>query len=286
MKYDLIKKLLTATIAAVLIFTIAKIHRGAWVINPVLNFGPIELHLYSAIILLAVIMLIFLVKKIVDKDKKLKKINYENLIFTVLIFGVTGARIWHLVTDWQLYSDDLISALFIWNGGLGIVGGVLGGALGIWIYSKIENFNFFKLANVIALFLPLAQIIGRYGNLFNQEIFGKPTNFPWGLFIRPENRPQEYLNSSYFHPAYLYEQLGNLLLLGVNYLIYKKLKLRGNLFIGTWLLGYGTIRFFVEFFRIDDKYYAGFSINQIFALLLVVSGIIYLVIKIKQIKNE
>jgi len=253
--------------------------RGAIQIQPYLVIGSIRIYIYSIILLCTLFILLFLVDKFKKYDKNLKNLDVIDAALFCIIPSIVGARLYHIITDWNLYANNISEIFSIWDGGLGIFGAILGALFGMLIYSKFNKIHFFSLVNITAFLLPISQIIGRYGNLVNQEIYGPPTDLPWGVFIRPENRVAGYENFQFFHPAYLYEQIGCFILVIIQFYIFRKLKLKSNIFIGTWLIGYGLIRFTVEIFRLSDKIYYGLSFNQIVSLAIIITGTIYLIYK-------
>ena len=218
--------------------------RGYIKLPSVVSLGPLNLHFYGLAIFTGIAATSYFVNRELKKFSWSKNLIFEDALFFVLIPGVIGARLWHVMTDWYLYQNDPLAALYIWNGGLGIYGGIIGGLLGVYLYCKKQKLPLLQILDLVAVFLPVAQIIGRFGNLANQEIFGSQTNLPWGFFV-------ERLGN-YFHPAFLYEQLANLLLFIILYRSYKystTANKPGNLFI-MYLLGYGLVRFLVDFFRL------------------------------------
>ena len=124
-------------------------------------------------------------------------------------FGIVGARVYHVVTSPQAYLDDPISALYVWQGGLGIPGGILGGFLAGWVVARRRGIAKGAFADAIAPGVAVAQAVGRLGNWFNQELFGRPTTLPWGLEIDADN-PDAVVGAQAYHPTFLYELLWNL----------------------------------------------------------------------------
>lgn len=161
--------------------------------------------------------------------------------------GLIGSRVYHLITDWR----PIDVWLKIWEGGLGIPGGLIAGVgVGYWAARR----RGLDLGNVIDAVIPgvaVAQAIGRFGNWFNQEIFGRPTDLPWGVEIDPEHRPAEYADESVFHPAFLYEALWNLGLFGFLVWIDRRGVLKKGMILPLYVIGYGIGRFIVEGVRID-----------------------------------
>ncbi len=174
--------------------------------------------------------------------------------------GLIGARLYHVITDWpDLYSDGRWwpNAFFVWKGGLGIPGGVLLGALAAILMARRMKMDWKLMADAAAPALPIAQAIGRLGNYFNQELYGRPTGLPWGLQV--ENPPLRYPVETLFHPTFLYEGLWNLALAGLIVLLGRKLVLKPGRWFAVYILGYGIGRLWVESLRIDFA-------NEIFGL--------------------
>ena len=166
--------------------------------------------------------------------------------------GLIGARLYHVLTDWRSYEGRWLDALKIWQGGLGIPGGMaLGIAVGVWVAHR-RGARLPSILDAVVPALPLAQAIGRLGNWWNQELFGGPTSLPWGVRIDAANRPLEYIGSSVFHPTFLYEMLWNLALCGVLILIDRRRQLRPGNLLPLYVLGYFTGRLWIEALRIDE----------------------------------
>lgn len=245
-----------------------------------INIGGLNIYFYSIFILIGAFIVVAGTKYFTSRDEKLKNLDIEELAIYSTITGIIGARLWHVVTDFPLYRDNPVEALYLWNGGLSIFGAVLGVILAIFIYSKVKKYDFVKIISYAAFFLPLAQFFGRFGNFINQELFGPPTDLPWGMFIRPENRPVEFEEFQFFHPLFLYEQILNLILFAINIYIYKRFN-DFRLFPITWLIGYGVNRFLIEFLRDSPKDYLGMSVAQITSIIMVLLGLSTLLIKVK-----
>jgi phosphatidylglycerol:prolipoprotein diacylglycerol transferase len=158
----------------------------------------------------------------------------------------------------------ILDILSIWNGGLGIPGAIIGGAVALYYYARQNKINFAEWADIGAPSLALGQAIGRFGNYFNQELYGAPTNLPWKLYIDPAHRLSGYENVEYFHPLFAYEAIFNLanmfFLIWVTRNFEDRLK-KGDVFL-TYLVFYPTVRFFLEFVRLDSSLVAGVNANQ------------------------
>jgi len=208
-------------------------------------------------------------------------------LFWVVLAGIVGARIWHILTPppsmvaqgittkWYLMHP--LDMLNIRNGGLGIPGAVIGGALALWIYCRRKGISFLTWADAIAPGVALAQAIGRWGNFFNQELYGLPTNLPWKLYIDPLHRVEGYQNFEYFHPLFLYESLWNVVNMAVLLWLarrFGKWLKPGDLFL-IYMIMYSIGRFSLDFLRLDAAQVGGINFNQTFvAIVALVAGVI------------
>ncbi|HSN11347.1 MAG TPA: prolipoprotein diacylglyceryl transferase [Propionibacteriaceae bacterium] len=203
------------------------------------------------------------------------------LVWTVLA-GIIGARIYHVATDPELYfgpGRTWYRMFFIWEGGLGIWGAVAVGAVVAWWRCRVAHVSFAALADVIAPGLLVAQAIGRIGNYFNQELYGRPTTLPWGLEIDPAHRMSGYEQYATYHPTFLYELLwclaGAALLILVERLFHLG---RGKLF-ASYIVWYTIGRFWVESLRIDTaNTFGGLRLNEYTSLIVFAAGVVLLVV--------
>ncbi len=196
-------------------------------------------------------------------------------------FGIVGARIYHVITDPELYFGDgrhVIDALKIWQGGLGIWGAIAGGAVGASSPAVATASRSRRLPDALAPGLLVAQAIGRIGNYFNQELFGKPTTKPWGLEIDVVNRPDGYAQFATFHPTFLYELLWNLAAAALLIAIDRKVKLTGDRVFALYVMLYTAGRFWIEQLRIDPVNDLGpFRLNVWTSIILFAAGDAYFV---------
>ena len=200
----------------------------------------------------------------------------------VLIAGIIGARLWHVFTPppsmvalgytTKYYLLHPIDILTIWKGGLGIPGAIIGGGLALYFYCRHRKMSFLLWADIAAPGLALAQAIGRWGNFFNEELYGKPSTLPWAITIDPANRVPGYENFSTFQPLFLYESIWNLVNMGFLFWLERrytgKLK-EGDLFL-SYLVGYPIGRFFLEYLRLDSPRLGTININQSFMLIVAI----------------
>lgn len=221
--------------------------------NGVWHLGPFPLRAYALGIIIGAMMAIW-----IGERRFTARGGRAGLISDVAIwaipFGIVGARIYHVITDPELYFGDgrsVIDAVKIWQGGLGIWGAIAGGAVGALIACRRYGVSFSSVAGALAPGLLVAQAIGRIGNYFNQELFGKPTTKPWGLEIDTINRPDGYAQFATFHPTFLYELLWNLAAAALLIAIDRKFKLTGDRVFALYVMLYTAGRFWIEQLRID-----------------------------------
>jgi phosphatidylglycerol---prolipoprotein diacylglyceryl transferase len=249
---------------------------------PFLN-QSFHIYFYGILITLGVVVAAF----IGQAEAKRRGMNPEfvwDALFWVVLAGIIGARIWHILTPppsmvaqgittgWYLMHPlDMIN---IRNGGLGIPGAVIGGALALWIYCRRKKISFTTFADVVAPGVALAQAIGRWGNFFNQELYGLPTNLPWKIYIDPLHRVTGYQNYDYFTPLFFYESLWNVLNMAVLLWMarrFSKWLKPGDIFI-IYMIMYSVGRFCLEFLRLDAARVGGINFNQTFVIIVAVGA--------------
>lgn len=191
--------------------------------------------------------------------------------------GIVGARVFHVLTHLQDYTwQDPWEVFRLWEGGLAIFGGLLGGALGAWYACHRRGIPLPALADALVPGIAVGQAFGRWGNYFNQEIYGTPTSLPWGLRIDPENRPAAYPEAETFHPTFLYESTWSLLTAAVVVWADRKFHLGHGRAFALYLAMYGTARAALELLRTDEaNLVLGLRVNQLVALLVVVLAVVY-----------
>jgi prolipoprotein diacylglyceryl transferase len=197
-----------------------------------------------------------------------------------VIAGLIGARAYHVLTDYQRFQGRWLDVVAIWEGGLGIPGGLLAGVFTGVVLARRKGLPAAELLDVVAPAIPVAQAIGRLGNWFNQELFGRPTSLPWGLRIDSEHRPSGYEQVATFHPTFLYEALWNLALAGF-LVLYERRRPHGRpgRLFALYVLGYGLGRLWVEALRIDAATrIAGVRVNIWVSILAVVGAVTWLLL--------
>jgi len=241
------------------------------------HLGPVPIRAY-ALCVLAGIVVAWLVarrrwRRLGGDVEKL-----ENLLLVTVVCGVVGARLYYVLIEWGRFFGPggvWYHIFFVWQGGLGIWGGLSVGALTVGLMARHYRFRLAVLLDCIAPGLPLAQALGRFGNYFNQELYGRPTTLPWGLEIDPAHRVAGYVGQATFHPTFLYESAWNVVLAAVLLLVVERRLAwgRGKLF-ATYVVGYALGRFTVESFRIDPvKVFGPLRINAWVTLVLGLCGL-------------
>jgi phosphatidylglycerol:prolipoprotein diacylglycerol transferase len=241
----------------------------------IFHIGAFRLKWYGLLIATAVLIGVNLSMRLA-KQRKLDPELIGDLAIWLVLAAIPSARLYYVIFEWQNYSQHPEQIIKIWEGGIAIHGAIIGGTIAAIMFSKLKQVSFWQLADVVIPAVALGQAIGRWGNFFNSEAFGNPTDLPWKLYIPPARRPGEYLNFEYFHPTFLYESLWNLLVFGglmflfISDLRQPKLK-PGTLFL-VYLVAYSTGRFAVESLRTDSLMLGGLKMAQIVSLVGILIG--------------
>lgn len=221
--------------------------QGVW------ELGPVPIRAYALCIIAGVVVAVWLgERRWVARGGKPGQV--QDIALWAVPFGIVGGRLYHVITDYGNYFGDgnnPVTALYVWQGGLGIWGAIALGGVGAWIGARRAGMKFLPLADALAPGIVLAQAIGRWGNWFNQELFGKPTDVPWALEIDPENRPVGYEQYDTFHPTFLYEFGWNV---GVAALVLwadRRFRLGYGRAFALYVAGYCAGRGWIEYLRID-----------------------------------
>ena len=244
-----------------------------------IELGPLTLRMYGLMIALGVIAAVWLAGRRLAERGWGTSDDASAMAMWGVAGGIVGARLYHVITDWERFEDNLGDIPKIWEGGLGIPGGIaLGIVFGAYA-GKQRGIPVPVQFTIVAPALPLAQAIGRWGNWFNQELYGRPTDLPWALEIDPEHNG-DYPDGTTFHPAFLYESLWNLALCGLLLWIDRRWGDRitpGKLLAG-YVLGYGVGRLWIESLRIDPaNEIAGLRVNQWLSMALIAGGVFWLI---------
>ena len=233
------------------------------------QLGPFSLRWYGLLIAISVLLGLNLSTKLAQK-KGLKKNLINDLLPLLVLASVVGARIYYVAFEWRNYTGEnfwgsinflnlnipIPSAMEIWGGGIAIHGALIMGALSVIFFCRWRKQYFWDITDVLVPSFALGQAIGRWGNFFNNEAFGIPTNLPWKLFIPYQFRPVIFSAQDYFHPTFLYESLWNIFVFGILIFLLKKansneFKIQAGTLSCVYLITYSIGRFWIEALRID-----------------------------------
>lgn len=232
-----------------------------------LTIGPLTLHSYAVFVTsgaLAGLLFFWWLAR----EKGLAKERILDCALLLLVFGFIGARLYHVLNEPAYYAAHPGEIVAVWNGGMAIHGGILAGVAALWWYARRKGLSFLMLLDTVAPGLLLGQAIGRWGNYFNQELFGGPTDLPWKLLVAPAHRPAGYEAFSYFHPTFLYESLG-LLIIVMTLFIFRTYFRTPGIVAFAALAASQALRFSTELLRIDrTPLIAGLRLPALVSLLL------------------
>jgi len=250
--------------------------------GPILvELGPVTLRWYGLLIASAVIIGVLLSQYLAKR----RDINPEllgDLSIWLVLAAIPGARLYYVAFEWENYAQRPEAIIAIWQGGIAIHGAIIGGAIAALIFARINRISFWQLADLVSPSLILGQAIGRWGNFFNSEAFGIPTDLPWKLYIPPANRPPQYADESFFHPTFLYESLWNLGVFALLiYLFFWGLRHPQRYRIGTlafvYMAAYSAGRIWIEGLRTDSLMFGSIQVAQLISLFGIIIGIFGLV---------
>ncbi len=246
------------------------------------DFFNIEIKFYGIMIFFALLfglgVTYFISKKYYPK---IDRVFLLDLFPIMVIGGILGARIYYVLLSLKFYFVHPAEIIAIWHGGLAIHGAILGGLISAIIYCRNAKKPLLPYADVISYGLVIGQAIGRWGNFFNQEAFGAPTNLPWKLFIEAAHRPAQFLNNEFFHPTFLYESIADVIIFLFLFFVIKRLNKSGTVFF-SYLILYSIVRFFIEGIRIDSVLNINsIPIAQIISVITIITGVLGLIFTLK-----
>ena len=277
-----------------------------------LNLGFLTIRWYGLLISISVVIGLFISKKLA-KSRNINPQYISDILPSLIISSIIGARAYYVIFEWRQYSGNnfftsfnlfnnvikIPSFLAIWQGGIAIHGGLIGGFLCILFFCKSKNIHLKTFIDILIPSIILGQSIGRWGNFFNNEAFGIPTDLPWKLFIPIQNRPIEFINYQFFHPTFIYESLWNflifILLITIFYQQNNKNSVRPGFISCLYLIGYSFGRFWIEGLRIDPLCIGGIPpfcdgglrMAQFISIFLFSSGLIGIFfLRLKSYKNK
>jgi prolipoprotein diacylglyceryl transferase len=239
------------------------------------NLGPF--HMYGLILAVGVLVGVYVAEHR-WRRRGYPKDGIYDISFWVVIWGVIGARLYHVVTDYELFEHDPWRAFQIWRGGLGIWGAVIGGAIAVIVITRRRHLPTLVVMDCMAPGIVLAQAIGRWGNYFNQELFGKPSTLPWALEIAPAHRPVGYAQYATFQPTFLYESLACLAIAGILLLVERRAQPKIGQTFALYVALYTFARFWFENMRIDFAHeILGLRLNAWMSIIICLLGIAWFV---------
>lgn len=256
--------------------------------GPILvKLGPITIRWYGLLIASAVLIGVTL-SQYLAKRRHVNPDLLSDLSIWLVIGAIPAARLYYVLFQWQEYAQRPWDIFAIWKGGIAIHGAIIGGLIVALVFAKLKKVSFWQLADLVAPSLILGQAIGRWGNFFNSEAFGKPTNLPWKLYIPREitlidgskvyPRPPQFIDESFFHPTFLYESLWNVMVFALLMILFfrglqGKLSLKTGTIFLVYLVGYSLGRFWIEGLRLDSLMLGPLRIAQVVSLVEIAIGL-------------
>jgi prolipoprotein diacylglyceryl transferase len=245
------------------------------------QLGPVPVRAYALCILAGILVAIW-----IGNRRWIARGGAPGVVGDIAVwavpFGIVGARLYHVATDWEAYfgpGANPVDAVKIWQGGLGVWGAIAMGVLGGWIGAKRRGVPLPPLADALAPGIVLAQAIGRFGNWFNQELFGRPTDLPWGLEIDPQFRPEQYADVETFHPTFLYEALWCVVVAMVLVWADRRFRMGHGRVFALYVALYTMGRSYIETLRVDPaREVLGLRVNVWTSVVLFVGAVIYIVV--------
>ncbi len=249
--------------------------------NPILiSFGNINIYWYGLFMVVAILSALTITLKLARKFN-LSPNKVFDLGFWIIIGGIIGARLYHVFLEFGYYMEKPLDIFKVWQGGLAIHGALIVGIIMLYFFAKKYKINFWLFSAIIVPGLALAQAIGRWGNYFNGELFGKATDVAWGIPIGLMSRPNRYISHEFFHPTFLYESLGNLIIFAILIFILFKIAKKKNdykIVLISYAILYSILRFSLEFVRIDKTpELLGLRTPQIASLIIIIICIVFII---------
>ena len=247
-----------------------------------IDLGFTKIYYYSIMILIGMIIGIYLVyRELKRHGYDIKKL--DNMAFYTILCGLLGARLWYVLFNLSEYNSFL-EVFAVWNGGLAIHGGIFGGLLFLFFYCKRHDYHYLKIVDIVIPALLIGQIIGRWGNFFNQEAHGGVVSraFLDKLFIPDFIIDGMFIKGQYYHPTFLYESVFNLIILVFILFIRRNKKIKEGMVFSIYLMAYGIIRFFIESLRTDSLMLGSIRVAQLISIIFFIVGIILFIISFKK----
>lgn len=244
---------------------------------PFLQWGSFSIRWYGFLIASAVLIGVTL-SQYLARQRRVNPELVSDLAIWMVLGAIPLARLYYVAFQWEEYAQHPDQIIAIWRGGIAIHGAIIGGLIAALIFCRLQRVSFWQMADLVAPSLILGQAIGRWGNFFNSEAFGRPTDLPWKLYIPPNRRPPGYESFDYFHPTFLYESLWNLMVFTILMVLFfrdrsGKIRLKlGTIFL-VYLVAYSCGRFWIEGLRTDSLMLGPLRIAQVISLVEIAIGL-------------
>jgi phosphatidylglycerol:prolipoprotein diacylglycerol transferase len=243
----------------------------------IVQLGPLVLRWYSLLIVAAILIGMTL-SQFLAQRRRVNPDLISDLALWLVLAAIPCARLYYVLFEWENYAQNPGEIIAIWHGGIAIHGAIIGGTIAALIFARLNKISFWQLADLVVPSLILGQAIGRWGNFFNSEAFGRPTSLPWKLYIPYANRPPDLKGFEYFHPTFLYESLWNVMVLALLlFLFFWGLRHPGRLKVGTlalvYLVAYSSGRVWIEGLRTDSLMLGPLRIAQVVSLSAIALGL-------------
>ena len=250
--------------------------QGVW------HLGPIPLRAYAFCIIAGVVLAVWL-----GERRWVARGGVQGTVLDVagisVPFGLIGGRLYHVITSPQAYFGEggrPLEAFAVWKGGLGIWGAILLGTVAAWVACRRRGVRFAPFADALAPGVVLAQAVGRFGNWFNQELYGRPTTLPWALEIDPAHRPAATPDVGLYHPTFAYEALWNVGVAALCLWADRRFKLGGGRVFALYVAGYTVGRFWIEMLRVDPaNTVLGLRLNVVTSVVVFLGAVLFLVLR-------
>ena len=239
-----------------------------------LELGPLRLNAYGMMIAIGAIAATIITGRRLERAGVGTREDATQIAMIAVPAGVVGGRLYHVATDWERFADHPLRIVQVWRGGLGIWGGIALGVVVGLIVARRRGLPMLATLTAATPGLPVAQAVGRWGNWFNQELYGRATTLPWGLEIDARHAPNGAATGTLYHPTFLYESLWCLALAGLLLLVERRVRLAPGRIFFVYVAGYCAMRFFIEGLRIDPaKAAGGLRLNQWVSLVLLAASL-------------
>lgn len=254
-----------------------------WTPSPIVfSFGAFELRWYGLLLALGAVAGLALLRHL-GRQRGFRAADLIDLFAWLTVAGFIGGRLYHVLNEFSYYLNHPTQIWMVWEGGLGIHGAIIAGLITLLIFTRRKKLEFWKLLDILTPALALGQVIGRWGNYFNQELFGRPTSFPWGIPIEPANRPTQYITAEYFHPTFIYESLGSLAIVALLLWLHRTKRLPTGIVALTYFILYAVLRIVTESFRIDQTpLIAGLRLPILFSGVMMMAAVTLLIYRLRR----